>query len=69
MGRRRAASEPSRQLLCCLSGSFRVTASDGECRDFQAGDALRLDDTSGSGHVTTVTSSVPVTCVMVALDQ
>ncbi|MCA8895218.1 MAG: hypothetical protein KDJ44_12650 [Rhodoblastus sp.] len=44
-------------------------ASDGECRDFQAGDALRLDDTSGSGHVTTVTSSVPVTCVMVALDQ
>ncbi|MCB1543003.1 MAG: hypothetical protein KDJ30_01475 [Rhodoblastus sp.] len=59
---------PGRQLLCCLSGRFRVTASDGQSRDFQTGDALLLEDTSGSGHVTTVTSSVPVNCTMIALN-
>ena len=58
---------PSRQMLYCLSGSFMVTASDGDARSFQAGDALLLEDTSGKGHVTEVTSSIPVNCVMILL--
>ena len=47
---------PSRQMLFCLSGSFRVSASDGESRSVAAGDALLLADTSGKGHSTSVTS-------------
>jgi hypothetical protein len=58
---------PSRQMLFCLSGSFTVMASTGEARSFQAGDALLLEDTMGKGHVTEVTSTTPVTCVMIAL--
>ncbi|MFZ4809431.1 MAG: hypothetical protein ACOYLQ_19420 [Hyphomicrobiaceae bacterium] len=58
---------PSRQMLYCLSGSFMVTASDGDARSFQAGDALLLEDTNGKGHVTEVTSSTPVNCVMILL--
>jgi hypothetical protein len=58
---------PGRQLLVCMSGSFRVTASTGEARSFGAGDILLLEDTAGKGHVTEVTSSTPVTCLMIAL--
>jgi hypothetical protein len=58
---------PSRQMLFCLSGSFRVTATDGETRLFGPGDALMATDIAGNGHVTEVTSSVPVNCVMIAL--
>ena len=59
---------PSRRMVYCLSGSFRITATDGETRSFGPGDALMLADTTGNGHVTEVTSSVPVNCVMIALD-
>lgn len=58
---------PSRQMLYCLSGSFKVTASDGDCREFKAGDGLLLEDTRGKGHVTEVTSANPVDCVMISL--
>ena len=59
---------PTRQMLYCLSGNFKVTASDGETRSFAAGDALLLADISGKGHVTEVTGSVPVNCVMIRLE-
>ena len=59
---------PSRRMVYCLSGSFRITATDGETRSFGPGDALMLADTTGNGHVTEVTSSVPVNCVMKAPD-
>ena len=58
---------PGRRMVYCLSGSFRITATDGETRSFGAGDAIMLADTTGHGHVTEVTSSVPVNCVMIAL--
>jgi hypothetical protein len=58
---------PSRQMVYCLSGNFRITATDGETRSFGPGDALMLTDTTGNGHVTEVTSSVPVNCVMIAI--
>jgi len=59
---------PGRRMVYCLSGSFRITATDGETRSFGPGDALMLADTTGNGHVTEVTSSVPVNCVMKAPD-
>jgi hypothetical protein len=58
---------PSRQMVYCLSGSFKITVSDGEARSFQAGDGLLLADTNGKGHVTEVTSSIPVNCVMITV--
>jgi hypothetical protein len=58
---------PGRHMLFCLSGSIRVQASDGDARSIGAGDALRMEDISGKGHKTTVTSDIPVTAVMVRL--
>jgi len=58
---------PGRRMVCCLSGSFRITTTKGETRSFGSGDAIMLADTTGKGHVTEVTSSVPVNCVMIAL--
>src|SRR5271170_451424 len=51
---------PSRQMLFCLSGSFKVTASSGKVRSVTAGDGLLLEDTTGKRHITEVTSTVPV---------
>jgi uncharacterized cupin superfamily protein len=54
-------------MLFMLSGSFRVTPSFGEARAFDAGDSLRMEDTSGKGHMTEVTSNGPVKAVMIRL--
>lgn len=59
---------PGRQMLFCLSGSFRVTSSDGESRSVSTGEALLMTDTSGKGHSTVVTSDKPVTAVMIRLE-
>jgi len=58
---------PSRHMMFCLSGSFRMTSSDGDTRSFSAGDALLMTDTTGKGHTTTVTSDTPATAVMIRL--
>jgi hypothetical protein len=58
---------PARHLLLCLSGHFQVTASSGETRSFATGDGLLLEDTSGKGHTTVVTSNEPVRAVMIRL--
>jgi hypothetical protein len=59
---------PGRQMLFCLSGSFRITSSDGESRSVSTGDALTMTDTTGKGHSTVVTSATPVTAVMIHLE-
>ncbi|KAA2251441.1 hypothetical protein F0L68_37145 [Solihabitans fulvus] len=43
---------PTRQLMVLMSGAIEVTASDGECRRFAAGDVLLVEDTTGKGHTT-----------------
>lgn len=48
---------PTRQFVFCLSGTFEVTASDGECRVFGPGDVLLLEDTEGRGHKTLITEN------------
>ena len=58
---------PGRHMLFMLSGSFRVKPSLGEARTFVAGDGLLMEDTSGKGHMTKVTSDGPVKAVMIRL--
>lgn len=47
---------PIPQTLICLAGAVRVTASDGESRDIRKGDVWRMEDLTGKGHHTVVTS-------------
>nr|WP_319387203.1 hypothetical protein [uncultured Roseibium sp.] len=47
---------PVTQKLICLSGTVRVTASDGESRDIGPGDVWHMEDKHGKGHHTVVTS-------------
>jgi hypothetical protein len=46
---------PAVQFLTVLRGAFSITATDGETRQFHAGEVLRLEDTSPcKGHITVV---------------
>lgn len=45
---------PVPQVLVCLSGRVRVTASDGAAREIGQGDVWRMADTHGKGHRTEV---------------
>ncbi|SLN24818.1 hypothetical protein ROA7450_01013 [Roseovarius albus] len=47
---------PVAQKLICLAGAVRVTASDGEYRDIKKGDVWHMEDKTGKGHHTKVTS-------------
>lgn len=58
---------PQRQLLCNLRGEFEVTSSDGAVRRFPAGSVLLLEDTTGKGHSTRVTSDDDVLLIAVTL--
>jgi hypothetical protein len=58
---------PARHVLVCLSGQFKIETSDGDCRSFQAGDILFMEDVSGKGHRTWVTSTVSVRAIMIRL--
>jgi hypothetical protein len=58
---------PRRQLFCNLRGEYEVTASDGTVRRFPAGSVLLLEDTTGKGHATRITSDNDVLLVAVAL--
>lgn len=59
---------PVAQKLVCLSGSVRVTASDGDFRDVGPGDVWHMEDKHGKGHHTRVTSSDDFTCVIIQLE-
>lgn len=58
---------PRRQVAFCLSGRLRVQAGDGEVREFGAGAIWRMEDTRGSGHVTTVIGEEDVRLAIVQL--
>lgn len=47
---------PKRQVAMILSGSIRVEASNGDAREIGAGGVWRMEDVSGPGHRTLVTS-------------
>jgi quercetin dioxygenase-like cupin family protein len=60
---------PKRQFFCCLSGEFEITVSDGETRVFRAGEVFLLEDTSGKGHKSKVTSKEDFIAAIVQLGQ
>src|SRR5437764_3520154 len=57
----------ARTMFFVLAGEWEVTASDGESRRFSAGSALLVEDTSGKGHSSRVTSKEDSLSVMVEL--
>jgi Cupin domain len=59
----------ARTMFFVLSGEWEVTASDGESRRFSAGSALLVEDTTGKGHASRVTSKEDSLAAMVELDD
>ena len=43
---------PQRQFIVLLDGGVEITTSLGETRQFQTGEILLMDDTTGKGHKT-----------------
>ena len=57
----------ARNLFMVLSGEWEVSASDGESRRFGVGSVLLVEDTSGKGHASRVTSESDSLAVMIEL--
>lgn len=58
---------PRRQFFCLLAGELEVTASDGETRLLLPGDVALVEDTTGKGHKSKVTSEEDSIAVVVQL--
>ena len=58
-----------RTMFFVLSGEWEVTASDGESRRFSAGSSLLVEDKSGKGHSSRVTSKEDSLAAMVELAE
>jgi quercetin dioxygenase-like cupin family protein len=56
-----------RNLFVVTSGEWEVTASDGETRRFGTGSVLLVEDTSGQGHTSRVTSAEDSVAILVQL--
>ncbi len=48
---------PRRQILVTVQGEYEVTAGDGTKRRFPVGSVVLVEDTTGSGHSTKITST------------
>ena len=59
---------PRRQIFICTGGAIRVTSSCGDARDLGPGDALLLEDTEGTGHISEVTSQEPFEAIIIRLE-
>lgn len=59
---------PRRQFIIMLDGHIEIEVSDGERREFVAGDVILLEDTTGKGHCTRELSGKPRRSIFVALD-
>ena len=59
----------ARTMFFVLSGEWEVTAGDGESRRFSAGSALLVEDTTGKGHASRVTSEAGSLAAMVELTE
>ena len=64
-----AHPSPHRQILFCLSGALKVTASDGEVRVIETGNVWLMADTSGKGHRSEVVSDGPFDAAIVLLPE
>ena len=59
---------PVAQKLVCLSGSIRVTASDGDIRDIGPGGVWHMEDKTGKGHHTKVTSDEDFEAIIIQFE-
>ena len=57
---------PARQFMLCLRGGGTLSVTDGESRDFGAGDVILLEDTDGGGHATRFTGDTLIAVVRLA---
>jgi hypothetical protein len=55
---------PVRQFLVVLVGRVEITASDGSSRQFDPGDLVLIEDTSGKGHSTRILTDPGVALVI-----
>jgi quercetin dioxygenase-like cupin family protein len=62
-------TSPRRQFALTLSGEWAITVTDGECRRFGPGEFLLLDDLTGRGHSTAVTSVDDAVLMLVWLSE
>jgi len=60
---------PVLQVALILEGHFEVTVGDGETRTFTPGSIVRVEDTTGQGHRTRVTSESRGLMAMVQLGE
>lgn len=58
----------ARTLFIVLSGEWEVVVSDGESRRFAIGSAILLENTSGRGHSSRITSVDGSLAAMIQLD-
>lgn len=58
---------PVEQFLTVLSGGFEIRTTDGQSRNFRRGDIVRLADTTGKGHHTTIADGDETWILAVAL--
>ena len=58
---------PHRQIAAILSGTFRVEAGSGEVREFTAGDLFWMEDTAGTGHISSAEGDEPANMVITQL--
>ena len=56
-----------RHLFAVLTGTWEVTASDGETRTFSKGDVLLVEDTTGKGHTSRVISEEESMSLLIVL--
>lgn len=56
-----------RHLFAVLTGTWQVTASDGEMRTFSKGDVLLVEDTTGKGHASRVVSEESSLALLITL--
>lgn len=61
-------ASPRRQVGICLRGRMRVEAGDGEIREFGPGAVWRMEDVTGSGHVSSVVGDEAVQLAIIQLD-
>lgn len=58
---------PQKQYMYTLQGVVEATVSDGETRQFAAGEGALLEDTEGKGHFTRVIGDEPLIMIVVTL--
>ncbi len=59
---------PRRQYIINLDAGVRITASDGEARDIQAGEVVLVEDVLGKGHLSQSLGGQMRHSIFVAID-